>query len=275
MPFLSNFSKSLKKAFSQIEKTQAEALAIEISANFIAGRTAGEKHKSIQSAEPEDPEDEGLTEEEKAEIAVLAALYLGYLSKFNDIAQAQILTTTKELIEQAGGQVTPEVQDEIKKRLDDVLDGREKVVIDNVGKVRKELYVDKNLKLSEVEKVITKKYSASVKTYSELLGEQASHASYEAGRKARLIKQGFDKWVFVGPADERARPWHVALLGQIFTWGTSQSNYAEGCLREPHCRHTAQAYKGDGTDTSPNYWRKQKEDVGLRWDDQKRAWTIN
>ena len=66
MPFLSNFSKSLKKAFSQIEKTQAEALAIEISANFIAGRTAGEKHKSIQSAEPEDPEDEGLTEEEKS-----------------------------------------------------------------------------------------------------------------------------------------------------------------------------------------------------------------
>ena len=274
MPFLSNFSKSLKKAFSQIEKTQAEALAIEISANFIAGRTAGEKHKSIQSAEPEDPEDEGLTEEEKAEIAVLAALYLGYLSKFNDIAQAQILTTTKELIEQAGGQVTPEVQDEIKKRLDDVLDGREKVVIDNVGKVRKELYVDKNLKLSEVEKVITKKYSASVKTYSELLGEQASHASYEAGRKARLIEQGFDKWVFVGPADERARPWHVALLGQIFTWGTLQSDYAEKVLREPHCRHRAHVYYGDSRDTPKEKWDKLKKDAGLFWDEEAKTWIL-
>jgi uncharacterized protein YnzC (UPF0291/DUF896 family) len=275
MPFLSNFSKSLKKAFSQIEKTQAEALAIEISANFIAGRTAGEKHKSIQSAEPEDPEDEGLTEEEKAEIAVLAALYLGYLSKFNDIAQAQILTTTKELIEQAGGQVTPEVQDEIKKRLDDVLDGREKVVIDNVGKVRKELYVDKNLKLSEVEKVITKKYSASVKTYSELLGEQASHASYEAGRKAQLIGQGFDKWVFVGPADERARPWHVALLGQVFTWNTEQSSYAERCLQEPRCRHRAAIWYGDPKkDTPKEKWEKLKNDAGLYFDDAEQMWKM-
>ncbi len=275
MPFLSNFSKSLKKAFSQIEKTQAEALAIEISANFIAGRTAGEKHKSIQSAEPEDPEDEGLTEEEKAEIAVLAALYLGYLSKFNDIAQAQILTTTKELIEQAGGQVTPEVQDEIKKRLDDVLDGREKVVIDNVGKVRKELYVDKNLKLSEVEKVITKKYSASVKTYSELLGEQASHASYEAGRKARLIKQGFDKWVFVGPADERARPWHVALLGQVFTWNTEQSSYAERCLQEPRCRHRAAIWYGDPKkDYDAKYWQRLKDEAGLYFDDAEQMWKM-
>lgn len=274
MPFLSTFEKSLKKAFSQIEKTQAEALAIEISSNFIAGRTAGEKHKSIQSAEPEDLEDEGLTEEEKAEIAVLAALYLGYLSKFNDTAQAQILTTTRELIEQAGGQVTPEVQDEIKKRLDDVLDGREKVVIDNVGKVRKELYVDKNLKLSEVEKVITKKYSASVKTYCELLGEQASHASYEAGRKARLIEQGFDKWVFVGPADERARPWHIALLGQVYKYGTVQSEYAESCLREPRCRHRAQVYYGDSRDVPAERWEKLKKDVGLHWDDEKMEWSI-
>lgn len=278
MPFeLTTFSKILKKAFSQIETSQAEALSIEIAANYTAGRTAGEKHQSIQSAEPDDPEEEDeLTPEEKAEIALLVAIFLGYLSEYNNRAQAQILTTTKEIIEQAGGQVTPEVQKEIKQRLDDVLDGRENVIIDNVGKTRKELYVDKDLKLSEVEKVVTRKYSASVKTYSELLGEQASHASYEAGRKARLIEQGYKSWVFVGPADERARAHHVAILGFVFTYGTTQSEYAERCLQEPRCRHRAQVWYNDPTkDTAPEKWQKLKDDAGLKWSDKKEEWILD
>lgn len=111
-----------------------------------------------------------------------------------------------------------------------------------------------------------------MKTYSELLGEQASHASYEAGRKARLIEQGFDKWVFVGPADERARPWHVALLGQVFTWNTEQSSYAERCLQEPRCRHRAQIYNENDYDAK--YWQKLKDDVGLYFDDAEQMWKM-
>jgi len=260
------FEKSLKTTFDKLTKSQAEALSIEIAANFTAGMSAAETHKSFKS---EEPEEDGLTNKEKAEISALAALYLGYISKFNDTAQDQILTKAKDILD-AGGS-----KQDVKKYLDDVLTGNENIVIDNTGQKRKSIYVDENLKLSEVTRTVQKPFFASVLVYASLLGENAAHTSYEAGRKAQYQRQGFDRWMFTGPADERARPWHVSILGEVYEWGTSQSNYAEGCLREPHCRHTAQAYKGDGTDTSPNYWRKQKEDVGLRWDDQKRAWTIN
>lgn len=261
------FEKSLKTTFDKLTKSQAEALSIEIAANFTAGMSAAETHKSFKS---EEPEEDGLTNKEKAEISALAALYLGYISKFNDTAQDQILTKAKDILD-AGGS-----KQEVKKYLDDVLTGNENIVIDNTGQKRKSIYVDENLKLSEVTRTVQKPFFASVMVYSSMLGENAAHTSYEAGRKAQYKRQGFDKWMFTGPADERARAHHVAILGETFEYGTSQSGYAEGCLSEPNCRHTAQAYYNDPEkDISPNYWRKQKEDVGLKWDDQKRAWVIN
>ena len=270
MPFnLTTFTKSLNTAFKQLKKTQSDALSIEIAANFTAGMTAAEKHTSIKSAEPEDPEEDGLTTEEKAVIALLTAQYLGSLTKFNKAAKAQILSKVKELV-QAGSD-----HDEIKKYVDVVLSGKDIITIDNVGKIRKEIYVDKDLKISEVEKVITRKFGASIDTYSELLGEQASHASYEAGRKAQYQRQGFENWVFVGPADEKARPAHVALIGCVFEWGTDQSEYAEQVLKEPHCRHRAQVYYNDETkDTKKEVWDKLKNDAGLYWDKSKNEWSL-
>ena len=97
---LPSFKKSLKSTFNILNKSQAEALAVEIAANYTAGRTAAETHQSIKSAanypaaspdDPEAPEEEGLTTEEKAEIALIVALFLGYIKEFNSRAQAQIL----------------------------------------------------------------------------------------------------------------------------------------------------------------------------------------
>lgn len=278
---LSTFTKSLSSIFDQIKKDQAEALNIQIAANFVAGMTAGEKHRSFKSAdpEPEDPDvdEEGLTTEEKEEIALLIALYLGYISEFNDRAQTQIIEKAKEFITEAGN---PKSLDEatikeIQKYTDAILSGKENVVIDNVGKIRKELYVDKNLKISEVETVITKKYSSSVKNYADLLGERAAHASYEAGRKTYLISQGLQDWIFSGPADERARPHHMILIGERFTWGTDQSSYAERILQEPRCRHRAVPFYNDERDVKKEVWDRLKEEAGIFWNEELNKWDVH
>lgn len=271
---LTTFKKSLSSAFQTIEKTQAEALSIEIAANFVAGQTAAETHKSTlpltsKDPEPEAPEeDDGLTTEEKAEIALLVALYMGYLKGFNERAQAQILAEVTAM-DKAG-----KTQEEIKKYVDDIFEGDENIIIDNVGKKRKEIYVDKQMKLSEVEKVITKTYSTSTKNYAQLIGENAAHGAYEKGKDAYNISQGLNQWVFSGPADERARPWHVALLGEVYEHGSDQSNYAEQCLVEPRCRHRKEPYYGDKRDVPKEQWQKIKDEVGLYWDDNEERWAM-
>lgn len=262
-----SLKKSLKKAFSQIESTQAEALSEELAKNYLAGRTAGTKHKSTRPLiSAEDPEEEdGLTTEEKEELAILLALFLGSLKKFNAAAQDQILNKVKEMSE-AGS-----TQDEIQKYVSDVFSGKENITIDNTGKKKKELYVDKDLQISERSKIISKPFFAGVLTYATMLAETASHRAYEEGRKQALI-QGNERWVFVGPVDEVARPWHVSLVGQIYTWGTLQSDYAEKVLREPRCRHRAQEYSEKDYDAK--YWQRLKDEAGLFWDGQEQAWKM-
>ena len=263
---LKDFKKSLKKAFKKIESTQADALSEELAKNYLAGRGAGQKHKSTRPLiSAEDPEEDGLTTEEKTEIAVLLALFLGSLKKFNAAAQDQILTQVKEMAK-AGSS-----QEDIQKYVSDVFSGKENIVIDNTGKKKKELYVDKDLQISERSKIISKPFFAGVLTYAAMLAETASHRAYEEGRKQALILQQ-ERWVFVGPVDEIARPSHVALVGQIFIWGTLQSDYAEKVLREPHCRHRAQEYSEKDYDAK--YWQRLKDEAGLFWDGQEQAWKM-
>ena len=264
---LTTFKKSLKKAFSQIESTQAEALSEELAKNYRAGRTAGTKHKSTRPLiSAEDPEEEdGLTTEEKEELAIILALFLGKLTKFNTMAQTQILNQVSTMVDEG------KTMEEVKQYVSDVFHGKETVEVDNTGKKTKELYVDKDLQISERSKIISKPFSASTLVYSSLLADIAAHRAYEEGRKQALI-QGNKRWVFVGPVDEVARPWHVSLVGQIYTWGTLQSDYAEKVLREPHCRHRAQEYSEKDYDAK--YWQKLKDDVGLYFDDAEQMWKM-
>lgn len=264
---LTTFKKSLKKAFSQIESTQAEALSEELAKNYRAGRTAGTKHKSTRPLiSAEDPEEDGLTTEEKEELAIILALFLGKLTKFNTMAQTQILNQVSTMVDEG------KTMEEVKQYVSDVFHGKETVEVDNTGKKTKELYVDKDLQISERSKIISKPFFAGVLTYTAMLAETASHRAYEEGRKQALITQGQDRWVFVGPVDEVARPWHVSLVGQIYTWGTLQSDYAEKVLREPHCRHRAQEYSEKDYDAK--YWQRLKDEAGLYWDDKEQRWGM-
>lgn len=264
---LKDFKKSLKKAFSQIESTQAEALSEELAKNYRAGRAAGTKHKSTRPLiSAEDPEEEdGLTTEEKEELAIILALFLGKLTKFNTMAQTQILNQVSTMVDEG------KTMEEVKQYISDVFHGKETIEVDNTGKKTKELYVGKDLQISERSKTISKPFFAGVLTYATMLAETASHRAYEEGRKQALILQQ-ERWVFVGPVDEIARPWHVALVGQVFTWNTLQSDYAEKVLREPRCRHRAQIYNENDYDAK--YWQKLKDDVGLYFDDAEQMWKM-
>ena len=268
---ISRFETSLKKAFKQINKAQSATLSIQIAANFIAGMAAADKQKSFKSVDPEpiDPEEEGLTNDEKVEIALLLALFLGYSNAFNEKAQAHILGNVKEMVQAGVG------TEEIKKYVDDVFLGKESITIDNVGKTKKEIYVDKELKLSEVSKVIEKPYSTTLLSYAAMLGATIAHTAYEKGRKAQYTSQALNQWVFVGPADEIARPHHIALIGEVFTWNTDQSSYAEHVLQEPRCRHRSQVYYGDSRDTKKEVWDKLKKDSGIFWNDDLNKWDID
>ncbi len=272
---LPTLKKELKRIFTQITKTQSEALAIQITTNFVAGQTAAEKHKSFNTAAyntaaySEDSEDNTLTDEEKAEIATLTALYLGYISEFNYRAQVQILAKVQALVE-AGSS-----QDEIKQYIDSVFSGEESIIIDNVGKERKEIYVDEDLTLSEVTKTVEKPFYSSVLAYASLIGAIAAHTAYEKGKEIYNRGNGYNRWVFVGPADERARPWHVALLGKVFENDTVQSNYAEQCLGEAWCRHRKEVYWNDpNKDTAPEKWEQLKKDAGLFWNKDLGRWDL-
>jgi hypothetical protein len=278
---LSTFEKSLKSAFKKLKKTQSEILAVEIAANYTAGRTAAEKHKStIQGNTKELPrntqgvlsskdEEEGLSDEEKTEIALLTALFLGYITKFNDTAQAQVLSEVKSMVQDG------KTQEEIKEYVQGVFEGKESIVIDNVGKTKKEIYVDKDLKLSEVDKVIEKPFYTSLPAYAALLGATVAHVSYEKGREMSFKSQNFSQWVFVGPVDEIARPWHISLIGQVYEYGTLQSEYAQKVLREPRCRHRAEVFYNDKTkDTDPKEWQRLKDSVGLFFNETSQQWEI-
>jgi hypothetical protein len=274
MPFnIDLFEHDLKQAFDQIKKDQSEALSIQISVNFTAGISAAANHKSIKSG---DPQEEGLTETEKAEITLLVATYIGYISEFNDRAQEQVLNRVREIYQAGGGPfgIPEETVQEIKQYLDDVLSGKENIVIDNTGQERKEIYLDKNLNLSEVTRTVEKPFYSSVNSYVALMGANVSHTTYEKGRKSYYQNQGFNKWVFVGPADERARPWHVALLGEVFIYGTTRSEYAERCLQEPRCRHRGNIYYGDERDVPAEKWQQLKDKNGLYWDEENKKWAM-
>jgi hypothetical protein len=95
------------------------------------------------------------------------------------------------------------------------------------------------------------------------------------GQSIRISKGGFGRWHFVGPVDERSRPDHVAILGNAYEYGTEQYDYALRLLDEPNCRHRSVVYFNDSElDTPPEFFEKEKQKVGLRYDEGKEEWVF-
>ncbi|WP_407356787.1 phage minor head protein [Methanolobus sp. WCC5] len=212
-----------------------------------------------------------LTNVQRNAIKRLSAEHFGYISEFNVSVGEQIKRRAKELLNQEKGY--KEISDDIRKYAEDLFKGSEKVVIDNTGKTRTIFKVGKDGTIRKTSKVIERPYVTNVKAYSDMLARTATHTAWEQGRASEYQRMGFKKWRFVGPSDERARPDHIAVLGQVFEYGTEQSDYAEALLHEPNCRHRQVVYFDDPElDTSKEFFEDIKRRAGLYWDEEKEEW---
>jgi uncharacterized protein with gpF-like domain len=215
----------------------------------------------------------GLTNVQKNAIKRLSAEYFGYISEFNNAVAEQIKEKARDLI--AEGKGYDDVSTTVKEYAGKLFNGTEKVVIDNTGKERTIYKVGKDGTIRKTTKIIERPYVTNVQAYSDMLGRTATHTAWEQGRASEYQRLGLNKWRFVGPSDERARPDHIAVLGQVFEYGTEQSDYAESLLHEPNCRHRQVVFFDDPElDTPQEFFDNIKKDAGLFWDEEKEEWAF-
>ena len=208
-----------------------------------------------------------------AAIDKLTKEHFGYLAEFNQAVGNQIRDKAKTILANNGG------YDAIKKELipyiEDIAIGKEQVIIDNRGKMRTVIGMDKEGKLYKTEVEITHVYKTNINAYAETLSRTSIHTAWEDGRHDEYRRMGFKRWRFLGPLDERARPWHSQCVGNIYEYGTEQSSLAEMLLREPNCRHRSiPIYDDPALDTPQEVYDKLKIKAGLHWNDTASQWAF-
>lgn len=204
----------------------------------------------------------------------LQAEHFGYMSQFNNSVGEQIRGRARDILRSGGGY--EEIQKDLVPYVQDVFKGKEKIIIDNRGKIRSEIRLDKYGKLYKKDIVIRNAYTTNVKAYTEMLSHTATHTAWEQGRLNEYQRMGFKKWRFAGPIkDERTRPWHAACVGNIYEYGTLESDLAMQLLCDVNCRHRAVPIFDDPElDTPMEYYDQIKADAGLYFDDEKEEWAF-
>lgn len=108
-----------------------------------------------------------------------------------------------------------------------------------------------------------------------MLARTATHTAWEEGRAAQYQKMGLRFWRFAGPIDSRSRPDHAAVVGNVYEYGTPESDMALNLIREPNCRHRCVIFfNNPELDTPAEFFEKQKRKVGLYWDDDQEKWKF-
>lgn len=269
---LKAFDKQVDLQVKELNKTQADDIAVEIAVSFVLGIEAGEKKKSFLESSSDK-----LSKTQEETIKKLSAEYFGYISEVNEAAGEQLKDKAREIIqnEAENGGTEELIKEDIKTYAEGIWGGSENVIIDRTGQTKTIIEVGKDLVLRQVEKEITRAYVVSLNTYAEMLARTSAHGSYEDGRAAAYQEEGLEMWRFSGPVDERSRPDHSALVGQAFTYGTPESEMALQLLHEPNCRHRAIPYWNDPElDTPQEEYERQKEQAGLYYDDEKGKWAF-
>jgi len=257
--------KQIEEAISVMALAHASHITAAIAAYYRAG--------SEDSRQEQDKKYKKLSPLQEAAINKLTAEHFGYMAEFDKAVGEAIKEKAREILRNEGGY--KDIKEAIKTYVADVFEGKEKITINHVGKKRTILKVDKEGKLYEVEKTIEREYVTNADAYADMLSRTATHKAFEQGRAGEFQRMKFEKWRFVGPSDERARPWHVAIIGNVYEYGTPQSDYALQLLGEPHCRHRAIAFFDDpDLDTPQEVYDRQKEKAGVKWDDDVGDWVI-
>lgn len=248
----------IQAIIDRLNEAQGIALAKRISTTFTLGfQSTGAR--SISSLQ-------------KEQIKKVYKENLGRVAEMNDALGLQMERAIKERIALGGDHEA--IRKDIIPMITEAFGDSGKITIDRTGQTRTVIEVGKDGTLRRVEKTITQPYTNNLKSYSEMLSSTASHQALEKGREAGYIKQGVKKWRPVG-GDERSRPWHQAIVGNVYEYGTEDSDMAEEILQEPFCRHRQIPFFDDPKfDTPASVFEKRKEDAGLFWDKEKGQWSL-
>lgn len=261
MPTIEEVDLKINQLINQINLNQAEVLSLQIAAAFLVGSTS--ITSTIYSKDKKK-----LSDQQERAIKKLSAEHFGYITEFNRQMGEQLKDHAREILQQEGG------YKEITEYIEKVLDGSENVVIDNVGKTKKIIQVGKDGTLSEVEKVITRKYVTNVNAYSDMLGRTATHSAWAEGRAVGHQKLGFRFWRYISVLDSRSRPEHYAISGNVYEYGKNDSNLALRLMHEPRCRCRSVVFFGNDLDTPQSFFEEQKKEAGLKYDDGEQTWVF-
>lgn len=254
------YLKDIKNVIDKLNRQHAEILAKRISGAFTAGFHASKTWVQIG-------------ELQKRAIQNLAAENLGYIMEFNSALGDKLAGHLQEVVRAGGGYA--DIKRNMRPYIEEVFGPNGAVTIDRTGQTRQIIKVDRFGNLHRIEKLITQPYSTTIENYSDMLSRTVAHQSYEKGRVEGYKASGFRKWRFVGPSDERARSWHVALLGKVFEYDTEESDMALEVLSEPNCRHRAVVFFDDPKlDTTEEFFTDQKEKAGLFYNEDRQAWNF-
>ncbi len=146
------------------------------------------------------------------------------------------------------------------------------ITFNNVGEVRKTVFVNPDGSMRWVKKEITRPITLPTDTYSETLARTSMKQAYIHGHFARIISAGYDGWEYRSVADERTRPRHLALHGRVFLFGTKEEAMAREVMSEYNCRckplpypsgKTQEAYASERADWSRQTFDEWKLDKNM------------
>jgi len=239
-------------------RRQAEILKKQITIDFTVGYQS-------TGAKPE------ISQLQEHAITKISTESMGAIAEYNNALGTQLAEQVK--VSLSAGKGYEEVKQELVPYIERVFNNEETVEMNHVGQTRTEYYVDRDGKIHSREVMITQPYSATISTYADTASKSIVHRAYEAGRAEGYQAEGIQRWRFSGPADERARISHIALLGNIYTYGTMESDMAMEVLQEYNCRHRAIPVI-PGHETSTEFYDKMKEKAGLFWDEDNNEWAL-
>jgi SPP1 gp7 family putative phage head morphogenesis protein len=250
----------IDQIIAAMKKRQAELLAKRLTGAFIAGfKTA--------------PGKPIVSEVQKNAIRLLATDQMGYISEFDSALGEQLKDRVKGLM--AEGKGYEDVRKEMMPYIKETFGDSGTVTIDRIGQTRQIIEVGPDGSLTRVEKPITQAYSTNTKAYSEMLSRTSMHAATTKGRAEGYKAAGVERWQYVAVPDERVRPDHIALTGQVFEVGTIEEEMALEKLSEPNCRCRQVPFFSDtDLDEPQSTYDQQKENAGLYWDDAANEWAF-
>lgn len=139
----------------------------------------------------------------------------------------------------------------------------ERIPFKNAGKTREYVKVSPDGKLRLAQKKVTRNISIKTENYANLLARTSIKKAYALGHVESYKAAGLSKWRYSSVADERTRPRHLALHGNVYEVGSEEEQLALMVMGEANCRCRPIAFFND-----PQIDRPQEEYI-----QEKREWA--